>query len=191
MAILTVPGMMTLFSNIGRDSAENLLDVAGIWGDREAGKFWQCFPHELRIDDVKHAMDTWFSNALGAISTSARDRYVQLHQALVSNARVDTACDRLGMTPRTLQREFRCHLGISPKQVTNLYRLQRSVRANVEPLPPSPAQEFADQSHAIREWNRYLNRTPGRYRAEDRSAIAKAFASSTQQASFDPTIFYL
>ncbi|NER81292.1 MAG: AraC family transcriptional regulator [Leptolyngbya sp. SIO1D8] len=116
---------------------------------------------------------------------------MQLHQALTSNKRIDTACEQLGITPRTLQREFQRHLGISPKQVMNLHRLQRSVRANVETISQSSLQEFADQAHEIRTWRRYLSRTPGRYCTENRSALAKAFASSAQQVSLDPTIFYL
>lgn len=188
MAILTVPGMMTLFPDIGQDSADNLLDVSGLWGERRAGEFWRCLPHELRLDDVKRAMDGWFLNLLSAAPISVRKRCLQLHQALISNKRIDTTCEQLGITPRTLQREFQRHLGISPKQVMNLHRLQRSVRATVS---QRPMEEFADQAHEIRAWRRYLSRTPGRYSTENRSVLAKAFASSGQRVSLDPTIFYL
>lgn len=191
MAILTVPGMMTLFPDIGQDSADHLLDVAGLWGDRKADKFWRCLPHILRPDDVKSAMDGWLLTLLSAAPVSMRKRCLQLHQALTSNQRIDTACEQLGITPRTLQREFQRHLGVSPKQVMNLHRLQRSVRANVEPVSQSPVQEFADQAHAIRAWRRYLSRTPSRYCPENRSVLAKTFAASTQRVSLDPTLFYL
>lgn len=196
MAILTVPGMMTLFPEIGQESADHLLDVAGLWGERRADKFWRCLPHRLRLDDVKRALDSWLLNLFSAAPVSVRKRRLQLHQALTSNQRIDTACEQLGMTPRTLQREFQRHLGVSPKQVMNLYRLQRSVRANVEranveTVSQSPMQEFADQAHEIRTWRRYLSRTPGRYCTEHRSVLAKAFDSSNQQVNSDPTIFYL
>ncbi|MEO1125327.1 MAG: helix-turn-helix domain-containing protein [Cyanobacteria bacterium J06639_16] len=196
MAILTIPGMMTLFPEIGQESADNLLDIAGLWGDRRADKFWRCLPHKLRSDDVKSAMDGWLLNLLSAAPISMRKRRLQLHQALISNQRIDTACAQLGITPRTLQREFQGHLGISPKQVMNLHRLQRSVKANLEnvsqePVSQSPVQEFADQAHEIRAWRRYLSRTPGRYRPENRSVLAKTFAASTQRVSLDPTLFYL
>ncbi|NEP19030.1 MAG: helix-turn-helix transcriptional regulator [Leptolyngbya sp. SIO4C1] len=189
MAILTVPGMMTLFPNIGQASADNLLDVAGLWGERRTGEFWRCLPHTLRPDDVKSAMDGWLLNLLSAAPTTKRR--LQLHQALMSNQRIDTACEQLGITPRTLQREFQRHLGISPKQVMNLHRLQRSVRASMETEFRSPMPEFADQAHEIRTWRRYLNRTPGRYRSETRSTLAKAFDASAQPGSLDPTLFYL
>ncbi|MEM9220037.1 MAG: helix-turn-helix domain-containing protein [Cyanobacteria bacterium P01_F01_bin.150] len=191
MAILTVPGMMTLFSDIGQDSADSLLDVAGIWGERKAGKFWRGLPHEWRLDDLKSAMDSWLLNLLSAVPVSVRKRRLHLYQALTANKRIDTACEQLDITPRTLQREFQRHLGVSPKQVMNLHRLQRSVRANVESVSQSPLQEFADQAHAIRAWQRYLGRTPGRYCTEHRSVLAKTFACSTQQLDLDPTIFYL
>ncbi|MEM8857483.1 MAG: AraC family transcriptional regulator [Chloroflexota bacterium] len=191
MAILTIPGMMTLFRDIGQDSADNLLDVAGLWGERKAGEFWRSLPHELRLDDVKSAMDGWLLNLLSAAPVSIRERRLQLHQALTSNKRIDKACEQLGITPRTLQREFQRHLGVSPKQLLNLHRLQRSIRANVEPVFRSPMQEFADQAHEIRAWRRYLSRTPGRYRTENRSVLAEAFTSAAQRVNLDPTIFYL
>ncbi|MEO1094862.1 MAG: helix-turn-helix domain-containing protein [Cyanobacteria bacterium J06638_28] len=191
MAILTVPGMMTLFPAIGQDSADNLLDVAGLWGERRADEFWRCLPHELECDDVKSAMDGWFLTFLSTAPISMSQRCLQLHQALTSNQRIDTACGQLGITPRTLQREFQRHLGVSPKQVMNLYRLQRSVKANMATVSQSPMQEFADQAHTIRTWRRYLSRTPARYGTEERSVLAKAFATSAQRASLDPTLFYL
>ncbi|MEM9003126.1 MAG: helix-turn-helix domain-containing protein [Cyanobacteria bacterium P01_F01_bin.86] len=191
MAILTVPGMMTLFPDIGQDSADNLLDVAGLWGERSADKFWRCFPHELQLDTVKSAMDGWLLNLLSATPVSAQKRHLQLHQVLTSNKRIATACEQLGITPRTLQRDFRRHLGISPKQVMNLHRLQHSVRANVEVISQSPEPAFADQAHKIRTWRRYLSQTPGRYCSENRSTLARAFASSAQGVSLDPTLFYL
>ncbi|MEM6591254.1 MAG: helix-turn-helix domain-containing protein [Cyanobacteria bacterium P01_C01_bin.73] len=196
MAILTVPGMMTLFSNIGQASADNLLDVSGVWGERRADQFRHCFPHDLQLNNVKRAMDSWLLTLLSAAPASAGQRCLQLHQALISHRRIDTACEQLGITARTLQREFQHHLGVSPKQVLNLHRLQRSIRANVKPVSQkaafqSPIQEFADQAHAIRAWRRYLNRTPGRYRGQDQSVLAKAFTASTRRVSPDPTLFYL
>lgn len=191
MAILTVPGMMILFPEIGQDSADSLLDVVGVWGERKAGEFWRCIPHSLQRDDVKSVMDNWLLNLLSAVQTDVRKRRLQFYQALTSNKRIDTACEQLGITSRMLQREFQRHLGVSPKQVLNLHRLQRSIRDNVETTSQKPIQDFADQAHQIRTWRRYLNRTPGRYCTETRSALAKAFASSAQQISLDPTLFYL
>ena len=191
MVILSVPGMMTLFPEIGQESADHLLDVAGLWGERKAGQFWRCLPQELRLDAVKNAMDSWLLTLFNTVPVDVRERPLQLHQALMSHHRIDTACEQLGITPRTLQREFQRHLGVSPKQVMNLHRLQRSVQTNVEMVSPRPIQEFADQAHEIRTWRRYLSRTPGRYGAENRSVLAKAFAASAQDISLDPTIFYL
>ena len=191
MAILTVPGIMTLFPDIGQDAADNLLDGADLWGDRRADQFWRGLPHEWPLDEVKKAMDEWLLTLLSAAPVSVSKRCLQLHQALTSNKRIDTACEQLGITPRTLQREFRRHLGISPKQVMNLYRLQHSVRVNMATAAQNPMQTFADQAHEIRTWRRYLRRTPSRYCPENRSALAQAFTSSTQHVSPDPTIFYL
>lgn len=186
MAILSVPGMMTLFPDIGQDSADNLLDVSGLWGEQRTGTFWRALPHAWQLNDMKNAMDSWLLTLLSAVPVAVRERRLQLHQALTSNRRIDAACEHLGMTPRTLQREFQRHLGVSPKQVMNLHRLQRSVKATERPV-----QEFADQAHEIRTWRRYLRRTPGGYRPENRSVLAEAFAASGQRTNLDPTIFYL
>ncbi|MDB9528316.1 helix-turn-helix domain-containing protein [Oscillatoria sp. CS-180] len=191
MAILTVPGMMILFPEIGQDSADNLLDVAGLWGERKTEAFWRCLPHLGRLDAMKSAMDEWLLTLLSAAPTDVRKRRLQLHEVLTSNQRIDTACEQLGITPRTLQREFQRHLGVSPKQVMNLHRLQRSIRANVETTSQLPPSEFADQAHEIRAWRQYLNRTPSRYCTENRSVLAQAFAASAKRVSLDPTLFYL
>ncbi|MEM8605320.1 MAG: helix-turn-helix domain-containing protein [Cyanobacteria bacterium P01_H01_bin.121] len=191
MAILTVPGMMALFPNTGPDTADRLLDVADIWGQRRANEFWHCFPHELHLDAVKSAIDGWLLNLFNTAPISVSQRCLQLYQVLMSHKRIDTACRQLGITPRTLQREFQRHLGISPKQVLNLQRLQGSVKANLGAASPNLLQEFADQAHAIRTWNRYLSRTPSCYGAEHQSDLARVFAASAQRVSRDPTIFYL
>ena len=195
MATLTVPGMMALFPHMGKDSTDNLLDVADVWGDRQAEQFWRGLPDESpqgeTASHMKSAMDSWLLNLLSTVPVSTQKRCVQMHQALTSHRRIDTACQQLGITPRTLQRDFQRHLGISPKQVMNLYRLQRSIRASVDTAPQAPLLEFADQAHEIRTWRRYLDQTPGRYGAKNRSALAHAFAASAQHTSTDPTLFYL
>lgn len=83
MAILTVPGMMTLFPDIGQESADNLLDVSALWGDQKARKFWRCLPDEWQLDDIKSAMDAWLFSLLSAVPVSRRERRLQLYQALI------------------------------------------------------------------------------------------------------------
>ena len=191
MAMLTIPGMMVLFPNIGQDTADSLLDLSSIWGERKAEKFWCCFPPVLQPDEVRRAMDDYLLNLFNTVSISVAKRCLQLHEALLSSERIDTACEASGITPRMLQRKFRRHLGVSPKQVLNLHRLQRSIRANVETTSEGFLQAFSDQAHEIRTWRRYLSRTPGQYRREGRSAVAEAYASSAQRIEQDPTVFYL
>jgi methylphosphotriester-DNA--protein-cysteine methyltransferase len=68
------------------------------------------------------------------------------------------------------------HLGIGPKELLDLHRLDRSlsaVQAGCE-----GCAGFSDQAHQIREWRRRLRTTPGRYARGGRSSLAEAFGNT-------------
>ena len=82
--------------------------------------------------------------------------------------RVEQVCDRFGMNVRKLQRLFGTYVGVNPKWVLQLYRLQHAAEA-IESTPdydwPGLAVElgYHDQSHFIKEFKAVVGRTPGEY----------------------------
>lgn len=89
---------------------------------------------------------------LGAVARAGRIRSVS---ALV---------DGLGVGPRRLHQRFVADYGISPKGFLNLMRFGRQLTAR-HPLaaPDMDEPEYADDSHAIREFRRFSGLTPGAY----------------------------
>lgn len=75
------------------------------------------------------------------------------------------------------------HLGLGPKALIDLYRLDRSLRA-LQRGKADGVDGFADQAHQVREWRRRLNITPGRYVREGRSALAEVFDRAAERPAF-------
>lgn len=190
MAMLTVPGMLLLFPYVGGDSADNLLDVADVWGDRESQRFSGRFPDKWAPAMMKDAMDTMLLAIIFGNTDRKKIQRLDMYQALVAHQRVDLACEYLGISPRSMQREFRRHLGVSPKQLLSLQRLQHSLKINVGEVPEGHGAGFSDQAHEIRTWRKYLDCTPGHYKEMGRSALATSFNLAIDAPSDQP-IFYL
>jgi AraC-like DNA-binding protein len=190
MAMLTVPGIFALFPEVGGESADNLLDIADFWGDKETNRFSGSFPDKWEPDTIKAAMDNILLDATFGDSNRKKVRRLNMYQSLMTHQRIDLACEHLGMSSRSMQREFRQHLGISPKQLLNLQRFQHSLKVNAAGVQESLDTGFSDQAHEIRTWRKYLDCTPGRYKAKGRSIIASSFASKIDVSSDQP-VFYL
>jgi AraC-like DNA-binding protein len=80
---------------------------------------------------------------------------------------VDQLAARLDVGPRRLRQRFAEEYGISPKQFLRLMRFGRQLVSR-HPLaarlhPPVDEPEYADDSHAIREFRRFTGMTPGAY----------------------------
>lgn len=77
----------------------------------------------------------------------------------------------VGWGPRRLERAFREHVGLAPRPLLSIGRVQR-VLAELRRTPWSPlaglapAHGFVDQAHLTREFRRWVGTTPGQYRAE-------------------------
>jgi transcriptional regulator GlxA family with amidase domain len=73
---------------------------------------------------------------------------------------------------------FHRHLGVSPKQLADLERLQSSLKG-VQTGSRDPVQGFADQAHQIRNWRRRLGVTPGAYAHAPHTPMADHFGADS------------
>ena len=87
--------------------------------------------------------------------------------------RVEDIARAAGVTVRSLQRVFRCYVGLTPKQVVQRYRMHEAVDA----LEAGERVDFAalagrlgyfDQAHFTRDFTRVVGRSPARYAREVR-----------------------
>jgi len=98
--------------------------------------------------------------------------------------RITDLAASVGWSPRTLQRQFRRLVGVSPKWVLMRYRLQEAA-LQLEQHPSADLTDIAlglgwyDQSHLSEDFRRVLGTTPGRY-------AERARTSRTQDAQTVP-----
>ena len=93
-------------------------------------------------------------------------------------ASVDAAARAACLGARQLERRFRDEVGLAPKELAGVARLQRAARllAGAGPLADvAQAAGYADQAHLGREFRTLAGISPGRYRRESH-ALAAAFA---------------
>jgi AraC-like DNA-binding protein len=182
MALLSPAGFARLARAAGGEIADSLLDLSSLLGDREVSVLLDSV-NSMRTEPVR-ALDSWLLRYLskehqGADSRSAEAACVALSKV----SRVDTAAEHLGVSRRHLSRVVSRHLGISPKTLIELHRLERSIRA-IQSGSGEPAGGYADQAHQIREWRRRLGITPGRYSRDGYSILADGVRHAQKRFAF-------
>lgn len=81
--------------------------------------------------------------------------------------RVEQLAERHGVTPRTLQRAMRHHVGLGPKQLIRRYRLLEAASRLASGQPCNHADlavalGYADQAHFVRDFRAVIGTSPGR-----------------------------
>ncbi len=188
MAMLTVPGLIRLFPHSGSGSSDRLLELGAVTGDTNAGALCDGVTAALDPIPVAGELDRWLLARLaGSEPIVEGRRLVSAHRILRRGGSVTKAARAAGTNRRQLQRWCHRHLGVGPKTLADLERLQRSLRS-VQTTQGDPVTGFSDQAHQIRTWRRRLGITPGAYRADTRSSLAAYFSANTTPAE---PIFYL
>lgn len=188
MAMLTIPGIVRLFPHAGADSADSLLDLGAITGDAHAGSLSDCVDAQAAPRRIAAQLDRWLIARLKATRpVPEAGRVAGAHRVLRAGGRVDLAAQAVQVDRRQLQRWFRQHLGIGPKELADLERLHCSLRG-VQTGCGDPLAGFSDQAHQIRSWRRRLGVTPGAYDREGPTSLAARF--SVGPGSIGPA-FYL
>lgn len=175
MAMLSVTGLVRLFPGIGADSRDRLLDLAGYLGDRSTGLLSADLSAAWSPGRIAHQLDTWFMDRLLAVpATTELPLLTAAHSLLRLGRQVQEVAGLTGIERRQLGRWFERHVGVSPKQLMDLERLQSSIQA-VQRGEGDPLCGYSDQAHQIRSWRRRLARTPGGYAQRGPSSLAGHF----------------
>lgn len=184
MALLTPAGLARLAPGSGTAIVDSFVDLGAAVGDGAATELHASaasWPHAPWM-----ALDHWLrARLLGGDGDRPADLFETACVILSDAGRVDAASARLGVSRRHLSRTVSCQLGIGPKLLLDLHRLDRSLRA-VQFGVGAGASGFSDQAHQVREWSRRLGVTPGRYACDGPSVFAR-----TMGAQNDGPAFYL
>lgn len=106
--------------------------------------------------------------AAGRATKPVVSQAVDLIRRSHGGLRVDDLCRRLGYSRRYLDLCFEEQVGVGPKTLAAIARFQhafKAIRAGVRraALPASALEQYADQSHFIREFRRFSGRAPTAY----------------------------
>ena len=181
MALLTPLGLARLFPGCASDVVNSLIDVGAVVGDGAARTLLD--DASARPDNLATSLDEWLRARLTLFGpTRSIELFDAASRELARAPRVSIVADTLGVTRRHLSRLVSEHLGIGPKELLDLHRLDRSLR-EVQAGHDGGAG-FADQAHQIREWRRRLRTTPGRYARDARSSLAETFGNAEPSAAY-------
>lgn len=175
MVMLSIPGLVRLFPHGGPDSADMLLDLAAITGDACAHSLKSSVGADQDPRTIAAVLDRWLMARLSSrppVSETAQ--IIAAHDVLRRGGKVEAAADIAQVDRRQLHRLFHRHLGMGPKMLADLERLQSSLRS-VQTGRSDPLLGFSDQAHQIRSWRRRLGITPGAYARAARSPMAEQF----------------
>lgn len=188
MVLLRPAGVMRLFAGRGRECADALNDLGDLWGRAATERFVEAArggPEGRR----QAALDDWLRERLAGSVRGGQPPAELLCAALRTCGGVAEAAQELGLSPRTLQRRLRADLGVSPRQLLSLERIQRSLQEAQRGGGALSPDDFADQAHEIRAWRRRVGTTPGRYRRAGPSAPASALTEACPSPR--APVFYL
>lgn len=180
MAMLSVPGMVRLFPRTGSASANRLVDLGAILGDAGADALSDDVTAAFEPRRIATRLDRWLTARLAACDPAPESaRMFAALAVLRAGGPVARAAEAAQIDRRQVQRWFHRHLGVGPKEVSDLERLHRSLRA-VQTNHGDPVAGFSDQAHQIRTWRRRLGLTPGAYGNGPVSGLAAHFGSSPE-----------
>lgn len=177
MVMLTMPGLVRLFPHAGPFSANRLLELGAITGDAPAISLKNNVGSAFEPRRVAEVLDQWLRSRLGNSQAvpESKQMAIALH-ALQRGETVETAAKLAGTDRRRLNRLFRRHLGIGPKEFASLERLHSSLQSVQAGLGDS-ANGYSDQAHQIRSWRQRLGVTPGAYSRAARTQLTEHFGT--------------
>ncbi|WMT38835.1 helix-turn-helix domain-containing protein [Paenibacillus sp. D2_2] len=129
----------------------------------------------LNLGDEQHSMVKAMNELLLSKLPSQDEQVLQINQIIdfISGDRdvskVDVVCDHFQIHIRKLQRLFDQYVGICPKWVIRLYRLQNAAEMMDRQAPIDLSQlamelGYHDQSHFIKDFKAVVGCTPDEYR---------------------------
>ena len=120
-----------------------------------------------------------------------RTRFEAAVADIVSNrgqCRVDSVAEKVGISRRQLEREFRAHAGLSPKALARIIRFQNLLRMVGENklrdwTEVALASGYADQPHMVREFGEFCGYSPTATPSQGHGPLTSNFVSPRRLAA--------
>lgn len=159
-----------------RDRVVALDDLGGGTRRLAAGAFDEI-ARDRRLSRLQHLLAQQFAPSAGAARVA--QPLVQMIQRAAVTPSVRQLAATLGRSARSVQRSFAEAVGIGPKLLSRLARVQRALRLAAQ-VPAEPwirvaaRSGYYDQAHFIREFAALVGMLPSQYRP-DRESLTTAF----------------
>lgn len=158
-----------------------------IWGLE--GKYLEEAVLAARTDNLRKDLIEGFLLSRLQV-TSPRPRFDAAVLEIISSrgqTRVDHLADRIGWSPRQLEREFRLSAGLSPKSLARIIRFQNLLQLVGESrlrdwAGLALAGGYADQPHMVREFREFCGQSPTEQQANAPGDLTRHFVSPQRLA---------
>lgn len=182
MAMLTCVGLTRLFPGVGSACRDQLVELGALVGDGVTHGVADDLTAAWEPHRVARRLDRWLLRRLETVKAPPEFlRLTQAYALLRGGQPIQEVARTVEVTRRQLTRWFERHVGMPPKQVMGLERLQSSVRA-VQSRRGDALLGYSDQARQIRSWRRRLDLTPGQYARGGSSPLATSFGRYGAQA---------
>lgn len=168
--------------------ADDVTDAADIWAPGPVATLWHAVAEAPALDARRSLIEAFLHDRGGDVHVDEAGRQAAIQRWLEQPGppRLDGLADRLDLSWRQVERLTRSGFGASPKTLAMKYRALRTAGALAvrgEAALASAMEGYADQSHLIRDFRRFVGWTPRRFLL-DRQALA----SATMQGRWDAGI---
>ena len=174
MAMLTIPGAVHLFPNVGASASDTPLELGALVGDRVCGRLGNNLHEEIDPKLFAARINRWLLERLDSTRVREFQRFAAAYDTLKRTGSVELAARAADVSTRQFERWCQTHVGEDPRTLVALHRLQASVYA-VQTGGGDPGANFSDQPHQIRSWRRWLGTTPRLYSRSPLSPMAFHF----------------
>ena len=159
---MTAAALDTSLWNV-RDALLPADDVLGGWTRDLLAALGACSTAAARLPRL--------SEGLALLARRARPAPALVAEAVAGierthgRARIERLADRAGVSRRHLERRFRDHVGLTPKELARIVRVQQALRvisSGAESTGAGVAAVcgYADQAHLIRDFQALVGKTP-------------------------------
>ena len=162
---LTLSGCFGLLGEGAADLMQQDRPLRELIGN-DADVLWHTLAHEPSFDARCARFSQWAGHRVGRRTQSRISAFCELSRERAV-ASVAEAADRCDIGERRLRDIFRAELGVSPKRWLSIVRAERLWTAlhPVSRASPQEWWEYADESHAHRDFKHWTGMTIGRYHA--------------------------
>ncbi len=140
---------------------------------------WEELQPLHNVENMKRLVENYFYDYAETAShkSAITNDIVNFMDHSKGMIRVSQICDKFNVTPRSLHRHFREEIGITPKEMLNIFRINNAIKL----ITDNPQSDltgisylsgYYDQSHFIKEIRKITGISPGHIRGGDSTKVS-------------------